>query len=546
MASFKERFKDKASVVGKDGSNAMLSPSQQPYLPNPQQQVHAPPYQPQQVPLSQKQQMSYLQLHQEDSSTHNNTSGGWGSPPPVIASTVAMGKVAPASFGGKQPSRPIAAPAPVSPPLQQQQQAPPQALPNKRAQLPIAPIPQQIAPASQQQQETYQQPPQQKLPLQFPPQRQQQQPQHPVSSKQPPSSFVPTGLFQQIQQPQQQQLAQHQQYAEQQVQQQQAPPPKSGSFAFAGAGGFQPTGMIPSNKPNPQQQQHQQFSEAPSNKKTSSGVGSYNYGAASGAVGSSSSGGGGGNDQSDERSSPKKGRGGDGGIRFGRRAGSSDGTTSSSNVSKGVAPRRDASRNRISQHDEGERPRTDPSAIVVETSPSRREVHYTPYNVNDYRRMKEELEKKQSRGLGPSDTDEQRAAAQRVQRQKEYAENIKRVNQVLMPAGSPSSGDQDEAGMPAATRAQIVQPVPVEVIEKQKMRERANEYAKRVPKPKPKAAPQQATDNSEVIAERAEELWGVGEAETKKHEKERHIADLEARHLQDQQMVANLKKQLRI
>lgn len=290
-----------------------------------------------------------------------------------------------------------------------------------------------------------------------------------------------------------------------------------------------------------QLQQQQQTAPAPDASKPR-GVGSYNYGAAS-VVGSSS---GIGDHHVDERQSPKKGRGADGGIRFGRRAGSSDGTTS--NASKGVGHRsRDASRNRNSTNDE-ERPRTDPSAAALaagsEVSPSRREVHYTPYSVNDYRRMKEELQKHHSRGLGPSDTDEQRAAAQRVQRQKEYAENIKRVNKLLSPS-SPSSGDQDESGLPA-TRAPIVQPTPNEVIEKQKMRDRANEYAKRVPKPKPKAAPAQETDISDDVAERAEELWGVGDVDSKKLDKERHLADLEARHAQDQQMVANLKKQLRI
>jgi hypothetical protein len=399
-----------------------------------------------------------------------------------------------------------------------------QAVPNKRAQLPIASMPHHQQPTPYQHETSQQQPPTAKLPLQFPPQRQQQ---GLTSKQQTSSSFVPTGLFQQ---PQPQNHQTEQQHA----------PPQSGSFAFAGSGGFQPTGMIPMSKaPAPHQS-----SEALAPKKAGTGVGSYNYGAAA-AVGSSSNSGNNGNgtDRQDERSPPKKGRGVDGGIRFGRRAGSSDGTITS--ASKGVVPRRDASRNRNSQHDE-ERPRTDPSA-VVETSPSRREVHYTPYSVNDYRRMKEDLEKKQSRGLGPSDTDEQRAAAQRVQRQKEYAENIKRVNQVILTnnPGSPTSGDQDDAGMPAATRAPIVQPTPVEVLEKQKMRDRANEYAKRVPRPKPKAATQQASEHNDA-AQRAEELWGVGDTETKTQEKERHIADLEARHLQDQQMVANLKKQLRI
>jgi hypothetical protein len=287
-------------------------------------------------------------------------------------------------------------------------------------------------------------------------------------------------------------------------------------------------------------------------------VGSYNYNAAAARGGATDTGSGGLQAKKTDNisTSPSK-RGHEGAVRFGRRAGSSDGLPSNSNP-VGAGINRDSSQTRNRSTGEG-RPQTDPSVIAsiadplsTDESPARRDVHYKPYSVNDYRRMKEELAKKQSRGLGPSDTDEQRAAAARAQRQKEYGENIKRVNRLIMgaqPTHSPGEGESGDAGgvSPRPTRAPIVQPTPQEVIEKQQRRERANEYAKRVPKPKvrPSDAKPEVGHDGCPVNNAADELWGL-DADVKKQEKERNIADLEARHAQDQQMVANMKKQLRI
>lgn len=491
MASFKERFKDKSSVVGKDGKNAMLAPQQQ-------QHHMSPPYQ--QSPAGQQQPASYAQLHHEGTSGSFSGAANWGSSPPISQPSGPAPGNGPAPTSNKPPLQ--------WPPQQRAQDGKPKQ-PSTQVQPPGATG---VASA--------------KAPLQFPPRTNSivhDEPAVPFAHPQPQGQpQVSSKVFPPPAQP--------------------LPPAKAGSFAFAG--GFQPTGIMPApSVKQPVAQEKPVISNATNaNTNHGNGVGTYNYAAAAAPAPVS------GPTKQDRNNrdgrSPTK-RGVDGGIRFGRRAGSSDGIQ----VGAG-APKRDLSRNR---HQSDDRPQTDPSKDGNDVSPSRREVHYTPYSVDDYRRMKEEVAKKQSGGLGPSDTDEQRAAAQRLQRQREYAENIKRVNRIILGNPPHSQSPSGELGVdgavdgvsPRPSRAPIVQPTPSEVIEKQRMRERANEYAKKVPKPKQKVIPAQDGANSGEV-DHKEDLWGAGEAETKKQENERKIADLEARHAQDQQMVANLKKQLRI
>jgi len=155
----------------------------------------------------------------------------------------------------------------------------------------------------------------------------------------------------------------------------------------------------------------------------------------------------------------------------------------------------------------------------------RKAPNYKPYTLEDYKRMQDEVAKmKLSRGLGPSDTDEQRAEREKRQRMKEYGDNIAKVNKVLELR---AEGNADEK-VPKT----ISQPTPQEVIEAQQRRERALQFAKQVPKPKPKPTdPTKPTQSDE-----GEEDSG----------RERGISDMEAKHKHDQGVVEAIKRQLKM
>lgn len=183
---------------------------------------------------------------------------------------------------------------------------------------------------------------------------------------------------------------------------------------------------------------------------------------------------------------------------------------------------------------------------------TRKPITYEPYTLEDYRSKREEWAKQKAGGLGPSDTDDQRAAAAKLQRLREYAENVKKINRLLAPQHSSDSGD-DVSPSPmrvgAAQQPQRFvgpsQPTPTEVVEKLQRRERALEYAKLVPKPKLRITSEAAVAGDAVVSRPPpdDELCGIGSAEAAR---ESLLSDLEAKHEQDQRMVEGIRKQLRI
>lgn len=494
--AFKDRFKDKMSIVGKDGENAMLSPAA------------VPPPQPKKAPSPSLAHATNGKLKADRAAVPIAA----GVPSPLVSPQIGVAQTqSSASF-----APPLALPQPS---------VPPQAMfvvPNYSNQQ----RPQQLmggAPSAGGPPASFQLPLKNAVPqFQSLGMGQAQLPLLPSVAPQPPHSSLPQsmGLLPQSQQQFQQQFFQQQQQQQQFVFQQgnvmnglpfQGAAPRAQNVPLA----FQPTGMMPSSG-------------------SYGGVGAYDYNSA----------------LQNKESSPhgdKKSN-----VKYGRRAGSTEPKdnnggrriTGSKDDNGALVGRRASSKN-SGHHDarndvEEQRPNTDP------TVSTKREISYKPYSVEDYRKMKEEVSKIKAGGLGPADTDEQRAAAAKLQRQREYAENIKKINRAILApvteAELEALGEEAPTSSPRQARP-IVQPPPAEVVEKQQRREKAIEYSKGVPKPKPKPVKADEEIHDAHDGESTLEMDADGQT---KREKEQKLMDLEAKHARDQLMVENIKKQLKI
>ena len=174
---------------------------------------------------------------------------------------------------------------------------------------------------------------------------------------------------------------------------------------------------------------------------------------------------------------------------------------------------------------EDERPNTDPQ------KPS-----FKPYTLDDYRKMKEETSKMVlRRGLGPVENEEVRAEREKRHKMLEYAANANKINKVL-------EGDAECEH----EKKPIVQPVAQDVLERQQRREKALEFAKHVPKPKVRAKDEVSPAPGHQIGENLDELAAASDQNAAKREKEKALLDLEAKHKRDQLMIENIKKQLKL
>lgn len=476
--SFKDRFRDRAVIVGKDGQNAMI-PS------------NAPPAAPQQFGIAKKHPQRAAEPDTTGSSSSALASGG--APAPVV----------PVGFG-----RPVAVQSQPSfgvglTPMQHAAQG---------GHIPSSSVPQNSFLLPQPQMQN------------APGQQMGAVPAPRTGSFSMPLAFRPTGVLPVQAAPSPPALASTQ-----------APPVEtqprrnSSNNTVVSAKPIPKGAVHPLQAPAPQQLQSVPHHTTGSSGVSHGGVGAYNYNAAIGGPQTSSS-----------NSLPQQDQPASAGnvVRYGRRAGSTDPSHPKKASDKSTSPSRAVAGRRANKNDsDDQRPSTDPQPAP------KREIHYTPYSVEDYKRMKDELAKKVSGGLGPSDTDEQRAAAAKLNRQREYAENIKKINQLLL-APSPSMVEDAATELSPQPSRTIVQPRPVEVIEKLQRREKAREYAKHVPKPKPILP--RALDGDAAPSETPHDALEMDREGQTRLERERRVADLEARHEQDQRMVENIKKQLRM
>jgi hypothetical protein len=175
---------------------------------------------------------------------------------------------------------------------------------------------------------------------------------------------------------------------------------------------------------------------------------------------------------------------------------------------------------------------------VCDDNTPKRQITYRPYTLAEYRKVMEEASKPRG-GLGPSDTDQQREAARRRERLLEYGIEMSKINRTVIATNSADEG--------ALEPKPIVQPIPEDLVEKHRRRERALVYAKGVPKPRQKSdeSPKRLCEITPVKEEihSANEFGGDGE---NGREREERLADLEAKHKRDQYLVGNIKKSLNL
>jgi hypothetical protein len=136
------------------------------------------------------------------------------------------------------------------------------------------------------------------------------------------------------------------------------------------------------------------------------------------------------------------------------------------------------------------------------------------------------------------DNEEVRAEREKRQKMLEYAANAHKINKAL---DAPQDSDEEEEPRP------IVQPVAQEVLEAQQRREKALQFAKNVPKPKVKPKEEEKVTSAPTAnAQNLDELAKAGDLNFAKRDKEKVLMDLEAKHKRDQQMIENIKKQLKL
>eukprot|EP00796_Vickermania_ingenoplastis_P011385 gene11385-7890_t len=213
---------------------------------------------------------------------------------------------------------------------------------------------------------------------------------------------------------------------------------------------------------------------------------------------------------------------------------------------------------------------------------------YTPYSLEQYRTMMTSVALEKRGGLGPSDTDTQRAARQKLERQKAYGERVEReaaraiaearimkdINERDL-SGAGEEGSRSAVGQhqtsasstppPTAAQAEpcgstprrrrdanghliLEQPLPQEIIEARKRRERAKAYAMQVPRPAPKAVPPHLGHTISGELDKFLEnphAKALPPREQAAEERLQRLADLEARHQLYQRNVDNIRRQLR-
>ncbi|RNF08860.1 putative ADG2 [Trypanosoma rangeli] len=178
---------------------------------------------------------------------------------------------------------------------------------------------------------------------------------------------------------------------------------------------------------------------------------------------------------------------------------------------------------------------------------------YKAYKLKDYKVMMEQVANLKLGGLGPADTDEQRQAKEKLQRQRQYGElaekqAVKKIREkhqqwiLLQKQQLEQQGEEGAiAGETPSKRQQ--QPPPSERIQAQERRTRALDYARNLPRPAPPTKRKAHDENSSSFSESGSMRWHspLDEAACRR---EQRLKELEARHRSDRQRVEAVKRQL--
>lgn len=203
---------------------------------------------------------------------------------------------------------------------------------------------------------------------------------------------------------------------------------------------------------------------------------------------------------------------------------------------------------------------------------------FVPYSIDAYRSMMKEVRQQKLGGLGPSDTDAQRAAREKLEKQKSYGARVEREtllalekarlqqerikNTEAQESSATRGGDNENNGADSKHTSPkrsaqrdaeghliIAQPTPPDIIEARQRRERAKQYAMKVPKPQVKARPPPLNHAEEdAIDGLLEEAHMKGTTSPRgqvAQQRAQRLADLEAKHQLYQKNVDHIRKQLR-
>ncbi|RNF27040.1 ADG2 protein [Trypanosoma conorhini] len=199
------------------------------------------------------------------------------------------------------------------------------------------------------------------------------------------------------------------------------------------------------------------------------------------------------------------------------------------------------------------------SGALTETKESEREEvkkknpAYKAYKWKDYKMMMEQVANLKLGGLGPTDTDEQRQAKEKLQRQRQYGElaeklaveKIREKQQQWILLQRQQLEEQGEEGALASETPskRRRQPPPPERIQAQERRARALDYARNIPRPEPPTKRNARDGNSSTLSESGSLRWRSPQDEAA-WRREQRLKELEARHRIDRERVAAVKRQL--
>ncbi|KAH9584225.1 Jhy protein [Trypanosoma melophagium] len=185
-------------------------------------------------------------------------------------------------------------------------------------------------------------------------------------------------------------------------------------------------------------------------------------------------------------------------------------------------------------------------------------ITYKTHNLKEYRVLMERVANLKRGGLGPADTDEQRQAREKMQRQRQYGELVEKqtanllrekVQQRLQQQQQKEEGR--DGSVETTSDAPVVnkQPPPPERIQAQERRARALEYARRIPKPETSVGQQQkqheqrGENDSPTAVQSNPTKWRTPQEEAE-WRREKRLMELEAKHHVDRERVAAVKRYL--
>ncbi|KEG06955.1 hypothetical protein DQ04_11501010 [Trypanosoma grayi] len=172
-------------------------------------------------------------------------------------------------------------------------------------------------------------------------------------------------------------------------------------------------------------------------------------------------------------------------------------------------------------------------------------IKYKSHGLKDYKIMMEQVANQKLGGLGPADTDEQRQARERMQRQRQYGQQVEKqasemIREKLQQQQQPNSG---RGTATSDSPGSIQQPPPPERIQAQERRARALEYARNLPRPEPSAGKRPHDDDDSPSSEGRAMRWRTPQDEAA-WLREKRLVELETKHRIDRERVAAVKRQL--